>query len=111
MEIFLGQNPTMPQRVTKSKLKGKKQQDSNTTTAELEAPSSPPAPQTQNQELLQALEPLLDQKLAGIKESVTETFQLTNQLQWMTDADQRISDLEDNLDKAETTIETQQHET
>uniref|UniRef100_A0A6I8QT02 L1 transposable element RRM domain-containing protein n=1 Tax=Xenopus tropicalis TaxID=8364 RepID=A0A6I8QT02_XENTR len=73
-------------------------------------PFNPQLQMAQAQELAQLLGPLLDQKLASIKESMVEILQqVTNQTQRMTEAEQRISTLEDELDKAQKSIDLQQH--
>ncbi|OCT57071.1 hypothetical protein XELAEV_18004007mg, partial [Xenopus laevis] len=111
MDKYLGQSATRPQRQIKQKPKDKKTtQDMDPMDSDAESTSQTTPSQIQVQDLTQILGPLLDQKLAGIKEKITEILQVMNQAQKITEAEQRISTLEDELDITQKTLYTQQRE-
>ncbi|OCT80561.1 hypothetical protein XELAEV_18027372mg [Xenopus laevis] len=105
MDKFLGPTTNMASKGPKSKLKEKKQ------TLEITQPESDSETTSRMEDMVHVLGPLLDQKLADIKESVSEILQqLTTQSQRMSQAEDRISTLEDNLNTAQSTIDLQQKE-
>ncbi|OCT55947.1 hypothetical protein XELAEV_18000145mg, partial [Xenopus laevis] len=100
---FLGQPATKPQRPNRTKPK-----DNKKSTEQMEVESDSQHSQVDNPT---TAELLLDQKLAPIKESLTEVLQqVTHHSQRLMEAEDRISTLEDDLDKAQNTIDTQQKE-
>ncbi|OCT82129.1 hypothetical protein XELAEV_18024640mg, partial [Xenopus laevis] len=110
MDKFLGQPATKPQRPNRTKPK-----DNKKSTGQMEVESDSQHSQADNpttaEDLVHILGPLLDQKLAPIKESLTEVLQqVTHHSQRLKEAEDRISTLEDDLDKAQNTIDTQQKE-
>ncbi|OCT78094.1 hypothetical protein XELAEV_18029197mg [Xenopus laevis] len=102
----------MTSRRTITKPKDKKQtQEVAHTESDTETGTQNDPATSQIEDMVHILGPLLDQKLASIKESVSEILQqMTNQSQRLTQAEDKISTLEDNLTMAQSTIDLQQKE-
>ncbi|OCT90067.1 hypothetical protein XELAEV_18018689mg [Xenopus laevis] len=103
MDKYLDNTSTMPPKAIKStKPKDTKKSTGHTQQeAELDLQHSQTGPQLSSAEdLVQILGPLLDQKLASIKDSISEVLQeVTSHSQRLSEAEDHISSLEDEVGK------------